>query len=221
MEHDVKILAVTYITHDVKRFLVEKPKGYQFSPGQATAVSINKPKLKDEKRPFTFTSLPDNKHLELVIKIYDEHDGVTRELDLLKADDELIIGPAWGAIQYKGPGYFIAGGAGVTPFISIIRHLHNQNKLEGNKLFFANKTSRDIILHDELHRYLGNDMVNVLSREDSDEFLTGTINKEFLKNQVEDFSKHFYVCGPPQMVEDINKALKELGASPESVVFEE
>lgn len=221
MEHVVKILAVTYITHDVKRFLVEKPEGYEFTPGQATAVSINIPKLMDEKRPFTFTSLPDNKHLELVIKIYDEHDGVTRELDLLKADDELIIGPPWGAIQYKGPGYFIAGGAGVTPFISIIRHLDKQNKLKGNKLFFANKTSRDIILHDELRRHLGNDLINVLSREDSDEFITGRIDKEFLKNQVDDFSKHFYVCGPPPMIEAVNKNLKELGASSESLVFEE
>lgn len=221
MEHVVKILAVTYITHDVKRFLVEKPQGYEFVPGQATAVSINKPKLQDEKRPFTFTSLPNDKHLELVIKIYDDHDGVTRELDLLKADDELIIGPSWGAIQYKGPGYFIAGGAGVTPFISIIRHLHKQGELKDNKLFFANKTSRDIILQDELQRYLGSNMLNILSREDSDEFPTGRIDKAFLKEQVDDFSKQFYVCGPPQMVEDVNKALKELGASPESVVFEE
>jgi len=221
MEHIVKILSVTYITHDVKRFLVEKPKGYKFTPGQATAVSINSPKLMDQKRPFTFTSLPEDKHLELVIKIYDEHDGITRELDLLKADDELIIGPAWGAIHYKGSGYFIAGGAGVTPFISIIRHLSKENNNEDNKLFFSNKTARDIILKEELHKHLGEDFINILSREDTDEYLSGHIDKTFLQTYIDDFSKQFYLCGPPQMIQDLSKNLQELGAHVNSIVFED
>jgi hypothetical protein len=45
--------------------------------GQATDVSINTPNLKNEKRPFTFTSLNDNDYLEFIIKIYDSNDGVT------------------------------------------------------------------------------------------------------------------------------------------------
>jgi predicted ferric reductase len=39
----------------------------------------------------------------------------------LKHGDELIIRDVWGAIEYKGEGVFIAGGAGVTPFIAILR----------------------------------------------------------------------------------------------------
>jgi predicted ferric reductase len=41
----------------------------------------------------------------------------------LKHGDELIIRDVWGAIEYKGEGVFIAGGAGVTPFIAILRQL--------------------------------------------------------------------------------------------------
>ena len=41
----------------------------------------------------------------------------------LKPGDDLIIRDVWGAISYKGEGVFIAGGAGVTPFISIFRDL--------------------------------------------------------------------------------------------------
>ncbi len=148
--HIVKIIAVEPVTHDVKRFIVKKPKGYKFTPGQATEISINNPALKNEKRPFTFTSLNNNEYLEFTIKIYDRHSGVTKELGKLKHGDELIIRDAWGAIEYKGEGVFIAGGAGVTPFIAILRQLHAENKIANNKLICTNKTESDIILKKEL-----------------------------------------------------------------------
>jgi predicted ferric reductase len=47
----------------------------------------------------------------------------------LKHGDELIIRDVWGAIEYKGEGVFIAGGAGVTPFIAILRQLQADDKL--------------------------------------------------------------------------------------------
>jgi predicted ferric reductase len=51
-----------------------------------------------------------------------------QELGKLKHGDELII-RVWGAIEYKGEGVFIAGGAGVTPFIAILRQLELMIKL--------------------------------------------------------------------------------------------
>jgi len=57
MEEIVKIKSVGNVTHNVKKFVVEKPSGYEFTPGHATEVSINKENWKEEKRPFTFTSL--------------------------------------------------------------------------------------------------------------------------------------------------------------------
>ncbi|MEJ2504744.1 MAG: FAD-binding oxidoreductase, partial [Ignavibacteriaceae bacterium] len=96
-EHIVKILKTEKVTHDVKRFQVQKPEGYSFTPGQATEASINTPELKDEKRPFTFTSLNDEAELEFTIKIYKERDSVTKALDELKVGDEIIIHDVWGA----------------------------------------------------------------------------------------------------------------------------
>lgn len=54
-EHIVKILAAEYVTHNVRRFTLEKPQGYKFNPGQATEISINKPDWKSERRPFTLS----------------------------------------------------------------------------------------------------------------------------------------------------------------------
>lgn len=87
----VKIRSIQSLTHDVKQFKVDKPDGYSFEPGQACEVAINQPNWKEEKRPFTFTSLPQEDHLEFVIKSYHDHDGVTKALDSLQVGDELIV----------------------------------------------------------------------------------------------------------------------------------
>src|SRR5436190_14196571 len=122
-EHIVKILEAHYIMHDVKRFIVERPPGYEFIPGQATDVSINLPGWKDNLHPFTFTGLTEWNYLEFTIKIYKDSNGVTAELGGMNAGAELILHDVFGAIQYKGQGVFIAGGAGITPFIAIFRAL--------------------------------------------------------------------------------------------------
>ncbi len=220
MEEVIKIKSIIPRTHDVRTYRCEKPKGYDFIPGQATEVSINKPKWKEEKRPFTFTSLNDDKDLEFTIKSYTDHTGVTNELNKLKEGDELVVREVWGAIEYKGPGYFIAGGAGITPFIAIFRQLHKDGKIEDNKLFFSNKTDEDIILEDEFNSMLGSNVVHVITNDPNTKYYAGYINEEFLKKNVKDFSRNFYLCGPPKMVEAMQEILGKLGASPEAVVFE-
>ena len=218
--HTVKILSIVPVTHNVKRFTLEKPKDYSFNPGQATEVSINTPELKEEKRPFTFTCLPEDRHLEFTIKIYSDHDGVTNALGKLNQGDELIVRDVWGAIEYKGPGVFLAGGAGVTPFIAIFRRLYTDGKVNGNKLIFSNRTSKDIILKDEFSKMLGENFINILTEETDNNFEHGRIDIEYLKKNINNFQQKFYICGPDAFVTDITKALTDLGASTETVVFE-
>jgi ferredoxin-NADP reductase len=221
MEEVVKILSIEQLTHDVKRYRFEKPEGYHFEPGQATEVSINQGKWKEERRPFTFTSLNEWSFLEFTIKSYRDHDGVTHELDTLRAGDELIIRDVWGAIAYKGDGFFIAGGAGITPFLAIFRQLYKDKKIGGNRLYFSNKTESDIILRDELTTMLGDNARFILTRSSAPGIEKGYIDKDFLQKNVSDFSKPFYVCGPDKMVESISNDLRSLGASPEAIVFEQ
>ncbi|PRP68252.1 FAD-binding oxidoreductase [Nonlabens agnitus] len=221
MAHSVKIKSIKQLTHDVKQFRVEKPNGYEFTPGHATEVSIDQEKWKDEKRPFTFTSLTGDEDLEFVIKIYTDHDGVTEALDHVKPGDHLIIRDTWGAIEYKGDGYVIAGGAGITPYIAMFRDLKTKNKLDGLHLLFSNKTEKDIILKDELDQMLGDRVTYVITDQKDTQYLKGRVDKELIKNQVDDFDKNFYVCGPPQMTEDISDILKECGASPDAVTLDD
>jgi ferredoxin-NADP reductase len=219
-EHIVKIFRIEQVTHDVKRFQFEKPAGYAFVPGQATDVSINTHELKNEKRPFTFTSLNSSAYLEFTIKIYSDHNGITNELGKLKPGSELIIRDVWGDIAYKGPGVFIAGGAGITPFISILRDLKQKNKAGDNMLIFANKTKSDIILENELKQLLGKSFVNILSHETVEGYSHGFISESFLKENIPPHYKNFYLCGPPLMMEAILKHLSVMGIKQDAIIME-
>lgn len=219
-QHIVKIKSIKHITHDVLQIVTEKPVHFNFSPGQATEISINQTGWKDEKRPFTFTSLPENDFLEFTIKTYPSRKGVTNKIIELAKDDELILHDVFGAIAYKDEGVFIAGGAGITPFISIFRYLQSKNKLGNNKLIFANKTKADIILEQEFKDLLGVNFINILSDDMVEGYAHGHITKDFLSKHITDISKQVYLCGPPPMMEAIEKQLIKLKVDKKLIVKE-
>lgn len=220
MSHLVEIRKAVQVTHNVRQFTFEKPEGYEFEPGQATDVSIDRDGWREDKHPFTFTSLPDWRELQFTIKLYPERHGLTEQIGGLDVGDRFIIDEAWGTIRYRGMGTFIAGGAGVTPFIAILRDLAARGQIDGHRLIFANRTEDDIILKEEFDGMEGLERIYVVDEGDNPRFEHRRIGTAFLKEHIEDFSQHFYVCGPDGMVSDINAALKELGARPEVLVFE-
>ena len=65
-----------------------------------------------------------------------------------------------------------------------------------------------------------------LERPDGYSFKPGqatevAIDKEFLSSKIKNFDQPFYVCGPMPFNEAMMDALKELGADPEALIFEE
>ncbi len=219
-QYIVKIKLIEKVTHDVLRFVTEKPNEYNFTPGQATEISINKNGWKDKKNPFTFTCLPEDNYLEFIIKTYPSHKNVTNELLQLKINDALILHDVFGAISFKGEGVFIAGGAGVTPFISIFRDLESKKRIGNNKLIFANKKKNDIILEAEFKKILGNNFINILSDEKVEGYTNGQITEDFIKANSDGLNKLFYLCGPPPMMEAIEKQLADLQVDKKSIVKE-
>lgn len=218
--HTLKILDTHYVTHDVKRFVVEKPKDFAYRTGQATHLSVNLPEWKDKARPFTFTSLNHWPKLEFTIKIYNERKGITHQLGLLIEDDEILMHDVFDTFDYKGPGIFLAGGAGITPFMAIFRALHESKNMRGVSLLYSNKTSKDIIYHDELTKILGPAYKNVFTREGVIGFRERRLDRDFLLETIGDFSQRFYVCGPKGFVTDIKTALIDLGAKQESLILD-
>ncbi|MCK0157251.1 flavodoxin reductase [Cellulophaga sp. F20128] len=217
----VKIISIGFNTHDVLHIVTAKPKGIEFVPGQATEIFIDKEGWYNQGRAFTFTCLPTDDYLEFLIKIYPSHKGVTNRLLDLKAGDKLIINDVFGAITYNGEGTFIAGGTGITPFISIFRELKAHNKLGNNRLIYANKTKKDIILENEFKEMLGDNFINILSEEKIEGYSYGRVSKNFIKNNSNVSNSIFYVCGPPHMMLAVEKYLLQLGVSKKNIVTEE
>lgn len=214
-EYTVKILKIDFITHDVKRFIIEKPSNYKFVPGQATGISINSENLKNEKRPFTFTSKINDPVLEFIIKKYPN--GITEKINNLKAGDELIINETFGYFEYKGEGMFIAGGTGITPFLSMLRNMNN-DEAKKNKLLFFNKAHKDIICERELTDMLGENVLFLLTDEKRKGYLNKKLSSNLLKKEITDLDKYFYICGPPSFVESIKKSLIKLGANKDKII---
>ncbi|MDE3254367.1 MAG: flavodoxin reductase [Bacteroidota bacterium] len=217
----VKVLATEYLNVDVKRFVIERPLDYKFIPGQGTEVAINKPGWDDQFRPFTFTNLESDDHLEFIIKIYKDHQGVTHELGKVNAGGELIIQEAFGAITYQGPGVFLAGGSGITPFLSIFRKLHKEKTITGNRLIYSNRTEEDVILVEELNAMLGEQLIYFFSHENTIGFTHHQIDRAYLIEAIRSFDQYFYVCGPDSFVKDISKILVDLGVQATSLVVEQ
>lgn len=220
MEFSAQLLMSEFVTHDVKRFVLEKPQGFNCEPGQAVDIVIDQDQWKDKARPFTPTSLTDDGVIEFIIKQYPDHPGVTQMLHKLKAGALLKISKPFGTIQYKGPGVFIAGGAGVTPFIAILRYLAHKDELNGQTLIFSNKTPADIILEKEFRFLLGNRCLLTCTENSAPGYDNSMIDKDYLKEHINNFDQRFYLCGPEGFMESITEALKSLGAKPDTLIFE-
>lgn len=222
MKHSATILMTEFVTHDVKRLILTRPRNFDYEPGQGVKVVINEPRWRgEESRPFTPTSLRDDKILEFTIKRYPDRKGVTDRVHSLAVGAKLLISDAFGTITYKGPGTFIAAGAGVTPFIAIARQLARQGGLDSNALIYSNKTPADVICEKELRHYFGSRCILICTRQSAPGYDNRRITAALLKEKIQDFSQRFYVCGPDSFVEETRSILSELGASPGSVVFEE
>lgn len=216
----VKILDITHLTHDVVKVVAEKPATLNYQPGQAVDISINKQGWEQKLRAFTFTSLPSDEHIEFTIKTYPTHNGVTQQLLSLDKGDELLIHDVFGDITYKGEGIFIAGGAGVTPFIAILKQLEKENKIGNNKLIFANKTQADIILESKFQQLLGDNFTNILSDENIENYEHGYISADLIKKHINEHTKYFYLCGPEPMMQAVEKQLSSLGIADSFIVKE-
>ena len=220
MPVSVKIVKTELLTPNVRRYRLEKPRDFHFEPGQATELSLDKEGWREQKRPFTFTSLNEWDELEFTIKSYRDHDGVTNALWSAWPGDRLLLRDVWGTITYRGPGTFIAGGAGVTPFIAILRQLARTGGLRGNRLIASYRTEKDIILREEFEAMAGLETLWTITDDPTTRLSRERIDLDFLKSHIKDFHQNFYLCGPDPLVHDLRKALTTLGARVEMLTWE-
>lgn len=220
MPHNVTIQEIEELSHNVKLFRTEKPNNYDIKPGEAVQVSIDKPDLEGKKRPLSFTSLNPEPYLEFIVQILQDEGDITREMDKLKVSEQLVIEDPWQAVQYKGPGIFVAYGIGITAFVAVLRRLREDDELEGHRLILAAKGEEDLILQDEFEAMFGRDFIRALPGKSDGDDMTNPVDRDFLKEHAEEFDQNFYICGPPEFVDEVQGHLEGTDADVITVVYE-
>lgn len=220
MTHRITLQATVQLTPDTHYYAFSKPKGYSFIPGQATELALDQTDWRDEGRPFTFVSALQADVLAFIIKSYPDHDGVTARLPQLRAGDTVLIEDPWGEIEDKGPGVFIAAGAGITPFIPILQHRAERGLLEGCTLLYANRSERDIILQpywDQLTDFTADFPLSSPRTRGAN---ARKIDAAYLTDKISDWTQTFYLRGPETFETDVAAILADQGVGDDSIVRE-
>lgn len=219
MPYRVAVKDITQLTETVFQMRVSRPENYQFTPGQYAELAVNLPGFVEEFRPFSFTSRPQDRELEFIFRVHQSHGGVTAQLAHVRPGSALLIEDPSGTIAYHGQGCFVAGGTGITPFLSIFRSHRDDRDFDRNLLLFANKTERASFLTDELKDLFGDRAHLVVTHEPASHGESAFIDLDYLR-PFATAAERFYVCGPDEMVKEVCSALLTLQVAPQRIVVE-
>ncbi len=203
-----------------------------FVPGQFVMLSI--PGLVDANgqkvsRAYSISSAPEQDYVELCI-VRHRDGSLSPTLFKLKAGDEAILSGPFGKFLMKKPvkpqTVFIAGGTGIAPIISMLRHLYLKGFNEPLWLFYSVGQPELLLFREELLAYRENNKLKlVISTSKPNpgwKWEKGRVTDTFPTFAPEISKKaSFYICGPPQMVPDVILMLEELGFKKELVYREQ
>lgn len=204
--------------------IFERPQDFNFNTGQYLSVSIVG--LMTHGKSYTISSTPKDEYIALTIKRQGKFSSALLDLSVgetIQAD--VPQGYFFDKFSSDKKNVFIAGGIGITPFMSLLRS-YNQEKVDYNQieLLYSNKYANEIVFFDELKTMAEKDkikLINFLTQEKNDQFEFGRISAEVIKKQVNNLSeKSFYLCGSISFVNDMWLALGSLGVTEEQIFTE-
>lgn len=162
-------------------------------------------------RPYSISSPPNqNAYYDLTIR--QVPDGFVSEylLNQVQVGDVLeSTGPAghfyYNPLHHGQDLVFLAGGSGITPFMSMIRETTDRNLARNIHLLYGCRSPREAIFHEELlnrsarHNNFQYDLV-ISEPEAGYDGLTGWLDAELIKQRIKDLdNKTYYLCGPQEM----------------------
>jgi predicted ferric reductase len=210
----------------------ESGEAIPFRAGQFAAVTIADSPFALDQHPFSIaSSARRGDHLEFVVK---ELGDYTARIGEVKEGARAYVDGAYGSLRLpenpRGPAsLMIAGGIGITPIMSMIRTLHDAGSTRRIVLIYANMREEDIAFGEELRRMDADpdfDLEVVHFLAEPPEGWTGEIGfvtEEALERYIpEDDPRegHYVVCGPPPMMEIVERALMERGVPLERIESE-
>ncbi|MGE4442365.1 MAG: FAD-binding oxidoreductase [Desulfomicrobium sp.] len=204
-----------------------------FAPGQFIYFTPLTGKLQREEHPFSISSSP-RENISVTVKSLGDF---TSKIGGLERGDYVRVDGPYGRFSYRlvrrgAELVFIAGGIGVTPFLSMLQDLSREAPDRKVILLWGAKHEKDLIRVKEIEA-LADRLPNlsfypVLSRETSYSGLRGRIDKNLLvrilgpqpAGGAGDAQREFFICAPPVVIDSVARFLQQLGVAKRKIHFE-
>lgn len=233
--YDTRIEGREMIVEGTMAFHFEKPPGFSFKPGQAMDVVLIDPPATDPqsaRHTFSIVSAPFEDRLSITTRMRDS--AFKRALKSLAIGAPIRIEGPFGSLTLHNnrarPAVFIAGGIGITPFMSILRQAAQDELPQRLVLIYSNRRPEDAAFLAELQalEQRNHDFRLVATMTQMDQSTrpwtgeVGKIEERLLKRVTGELpAPIYYLAGPPAMVEDMHRVLNLAGVDDDDVRTEE
>ncbi|MDE1868819.1 MAG: hypothetical protein KGH60_02530 [Candidatus Micrarchaeota archaeon] len=203
------------------RLRAQDGQPYSFDPGMFIMISgVDATGKEYMAKAFSIASEPEVNELELfVVK---EHDGHTSHFTLTKPGDVYVVAGPSGQFKFVASEdkkvLYLAGGTGLAPFMSMVRHIKRINADTDAVMLYSIKYPTEIIKKDELNQIATQinlkTYITVTRPQEGDGWAgqTGHIDAEMIRKYAPDYMERTpYICGPLAFVKGCKDALIALG----------
>jgi ferredoxin-NADP reductase len=203
-------------TPHVRSIVLEMPEWPGHRAGQHVDVRLTAEDGYQAQRSYSIASAPEDGNLVLTVERLDDGEVSPYLAGELRAGDELELrGPI------GGPLLLLAGGSGIVPFRSVLRHRAASGSTVPARLLYSSRSLDEVIYRDELSQLAAGDELEIdftLTREQPDGWsgYRRRIDRALLEEVAwpPDRRPRAYVCGPTSFVETAATGLVELGHEP-------
>lgn len=223
------------IAEGTMAFRFQKPPGFSFRPGQAIELELIDPASSDApaaRHAFSICSAPCQADLAIATRMRES--PFKRTLKQLAIGAPVRIEGPFGSLtlhnNHTRPAVLIAGGIGITPFVSMLRQAANDRLPQRLVLIYSNRRPEDAAFLAELQqleRQNENFRLIATMTQMGKSSLTwpgeqGPVGDAMLRKTLKGLGKAVcYVAGPPVMVEAMREALGVAGVDDEDIRSEE
>lgn len=233
--HEVKLKWREEIAEGTMALYLEKPAGFTFKPGQAIDVVLaHAPhgETNGARHAFSIVSAPHQDELVIATRMRDS--AYKREIKSMPIGSPAKIEGPFGSLTLHNnrarPAVFIAGGIGITPFISILRQAAKEQLPQQLLLLYSNRRPEDAAFLTELQQLeqqnknftLVATMTEMEKSSQPWQGETGFIDAGMIKRMVGALTAPiYYLVGPPAMVEAMRKTLNDASIDDDDIRSEE
>lgn len=226
MKYKVNLKEKNKLSENIIQLIFSLEDEYNFYTGQWIDFFINIDN-KEYIGGYSIVSTPlDKGIIELAIKYSNKHKVTNYLHDFAKEGEIFYISEAQGDIYFdpliNKDITLIAGGIGITPLLSMLRYANQIKYNHKFNILYTAKDNKGLVYKENIESIISeNNLFKAdyfITDKDSDQF-TGRIDKDILKKYFND-NTIFFLCGPKQMIDEINNNLLEIGVKKENILYE-